>query len=58
MSDYKHILLAVDFSDYNQNITLKAQKLVDVYQAKLSLLHVVDSGSFIYLNYDLELPEV
>ena len=57
MSDYKHILLAVDFSNYNQNVTLKAQKLADVYQAKLSLLHVVDSASFIHLNYDLELPD-
>jgi universal stress protein A len=57
MSDYKHILLAVDFSDYNQKIALKAQRLATFYQAKLSLLHVVDSASFIHLNYDLELPD-
>ena len=57
MSDYKHILLAVDFSDYNQNVALKAQELADFYQAKLSLLHVIDSASFIHLNYDLELPD-
>ncbi len=52
MSDYKYILLTVDFFDYSQKIALKYQKLADVYQTKLNLLHVVDSVLAVRLKHD------
>jgi universal stress protein A len=43
MGNYKHILLAVDFFDQDEVISSRAKDLADKYQAKLSLVHVVDS---------------
>lgn len=43
MENYKHILLAVDFSDYCEAIANRAKDMVDKYQAKLSMVHVVDN---------------
>lgn len=43
MENYKHILLAVDFFEQDEIISTRAVNLADKYQAKLSLVHVVDS---------------
>lgn len=43
MENYKHILLAVDFSEQCEAITIRARDLADKYQAKLSMIHVVDN---------------
>jgi universal stress protein A len=43
MSQYKHILLAADFSDYNTEIANKAKELAKSNQAQLSIVHVVDN---------------
>ena len=43
MSDYKHILLAVDFSKQSEAVAEKAKALAAIYQAKLSIVHVLDN---------------
>jgi len=43
MGDYKHILLAVDFSAHGEEAADRAKDLADKYQAKLSVVHVVDN---------------
>lgn len=43
MKGYKHILLAVDFFEQAHTVSGKAKSLADTYNAKLSLIHVVDS---------------
>lgn len=42
MSDYSHILAAVDFSSSADQVLSKAIKIADRDKAKLSLLHVVE----------------
>lgn len=43
MANYKHILLAVDFSAHANEVTKTAKQLADKYQAQLSVVHVVDN---------------
>ena len=43
MSDYKHILLAVDFSKQGDAVAEKAKALATTFQAKLSIVHVLDN---------------
>ena len=43
MDCYKHILLALDFFGQAYDVSRKARALADTYQAKLSLIHVVDN---------------
>lgn len=43
MKAYKHILLATDFSKSSEEAALKAVALAGYYNAKLTLLHVVES---------------
>ncbi len=42
MKQYQHILLAYDYSQGNEKVAEKAQKLAAQYQAKLSIVHVLD----------------
>lgn len=42
MSDYSHILLAVDFSPASAQVAGRAQGLVSRYQCRMTILHVVD----------------
>lgn len=56
MSDYKHILLAVDFSAHGNDVALRAKELSKHYQSKLSLVHVVDSVPFIDTGFETILP--
>jgi universal stress protein A len=42
MSDYKHILLAVDFTKSAEQILAKALDIAEHNNAKLSMLHVVE----------------
>jgi universal stress protein A len=48
MSNYQHILCAVDLSDDNITVASRAAELARLYDAKLSLLHVVE-----YIPIDL-----
>jgi universal stress protein A len=43
MGEYKHILLAADFSKHGEEVANRAKDLADKYQAKLSIVHVVDN---------------
>lgn len=40
MKNYKHILLATDFSEYSETAAKRAAELASRYKAKLTLLHV------------------
>lgn len=42
MSNYTHILVAVDFSNSADKVINKANELAQQYDARLSLLHVVE----------------
>jgi universal stress protein A len=43
MSDYRHILLAADFSHQDDQVAHKAKRLASYTGAKLSLIHVLDN---------------
>lgn len=43
MGAYQHILLAVDFSEQGGMVARRAQNLAEKYQAKLSIIHVLDN---------------
>lgn len=43
MSLYKHILLAVDFYEQEQQTRTKAKQLAALHQARLSLVHVIEN---------------
>jgi universal stress protein A len=61
MENYKHILLAADFSEHGEAVANRAKDLADKYQAKLSIVHVMDNllitdaayGSTIPFDLDL-----
>jgi len=43
MDVYQHILLAVDYSEHGAMVARRAKNLAEKYQAKLSLIHVLDN---------------
>jgi universal stress protein A len=51
MTDYPHILLAIDYSEQGFSVALKAQSLAKKYQAKLSIVHVLDNIPMPDTNY-------
>ncbi|MDF1584091.1 MAG: universal stress protein [Methyloprofundus sp.] len=42
MNNYQHILLAADFSEHGEVVAQKARYLATKYNAKLSIIHIVD----------------
>lgn len=56
MADYRHILLAVDFSDDSERVFQKALDMARCSNATLSLIHVVEYTSSMYAG-DIPLPE-
>jgi len=42
MSDYKHILVAIDFSESSEQVLLKALSIARRNNAKLSLIHTIE----------------
>ncbi|MCB1759653.1 MAG: universal stress protein [Gammaproteobacteria bacterium] len=56
MSDYKNILVAVDFSEDNRKVLGRAIHVATQNQAALHLLHVVEYTSSMYAG-DIPLPE-
>jgi universal stress protein A len=56
MSDYQHILLAVDFSEQGVYGAEKARSLAYRYQAKLSIIHVLDNIPMPDTNYGTVIP--
>jgi len=61
--DYKHLLLAVDFTPEAEVVIERAMQLRSLYQARLSLVHVLDyvplTADLMPLSYagDVTLPE-
>jgi len=43
MKDYRHILLAADFSEASETVAMKAKGLAKKYGAELSIVHVLDN---------------
>ena len=56
MDSYKHILLAVDFYENNNAVVNRAQDLVNKYQGKLSIIHVVDNMPIADTGYGADIP--
>ncbi|MCX7068174.1 MAG: universal stress protein [Methylococcales bacterium] len=56
MDNYKHILLAVDFFEQCDPVIDRAQELATRYQAKLSIVHVVDSLPITDVGYGADIP--
>ena len=56
MENYKHILLAVDFYEHCEAVANRAKELADKYQAKLSIIHVVDSVPMSDAGYGADIP--
>jgi universal stress protein A len=43
MDAYQHILLAVDCSEHDDTVARRAKDLAEKYQARLSIIHVLDN---------------
>jgi universal stress protein A len=56
MDSYKHILLAVDFFEQNDVVVNRANDLAKRHQAKLSIIHVVDSLPITDAGYGTDIP--
>jgi universal stress protein A len=56
MENYKHILLAVDFYEHCEAVANRAKDLAIKYQAKLSIVHVVDSLPITDASYGTDIP--
>ena len=56
MENYKHILLAVDFYEHCEAVANRAKDLAIRYQAKLSIIHVVDSLPITDAGYGADIP--
>ncbi|QSA98598.1 universal stress protein [Methylococcus sp. EFPC2] len=63
MENYRHILLALDFSEHHPKVAERALDLAHKHEAKLSLIHVVENlpiGDTSYgpiVPFDLDLTE-
>lgn len=56
MNNYQHILLAADFSKYGDFVAQKAGYLASTYQAKLSVIHIVDNLPITDATYGPVIP--
>jgi len=61
MSDYHHILTAIDFSDETEQVIDRALAMVGASGARLSLIHVVEYSPYLFppdtplpVDFDLE----
>ena len=56
MTAYRHILLTADFSEYGETIAARAKSLAGAFQAKLSILHVLDDIPMPDTEYGTRIP--
>ncbi|MDO9103455.1 MAG: universal stress protein [Methylovulum sp.] len=56
MQYYQHILLAADYSEHAATVAAKAQALANLYQAKLSIIHVLDNIPMPDTGYGTVIP--
>jgi universal stress protein A len=63
MENYKHILIAADFSNHSQQVLRRAQEIAQRYQAKLSICHIIEDfpiADFAYesmISIDLDMRD-
>lgn len=63
MENYKHILIATDFSNHSQQVIERAQEVAKRYQAKLSICHIIEDfpiADFAYepmISIDLDMRD-
>ena len=53
MDNYKHILTCVDFSDPSDRAAERAKSLAENYDAKITLLHIVNYTPPVYMGVEL-----
>ena len=56
MNIYRHILLALDFSEPENDVIKKARQLAETFRAKLSILHVLDDIPMPDTPYGTKIP--
>jgi len=56
MQSYEHILMAVDFYDQYLTMACRGKDLAEKYQAKLSLIHVMDSVPITDVGFGGDIP--
>lgn len=56
MRAYQHVLLAVDYSEHSGTVAQKAKRLAEKYQAKLSVIHVLDNIPMPDTSYGTVIP--
>ena len=56
MNIYRHILLALDFSEPEKDVIKKARQLAETFRAKLSILHVLDDIPMPDTPYGTKIP--
>jgi universal stress protein A len=56
MENYNHILLAADFSGHGVAVADRAKDLAEKYQAKLSIIHVMDNLLITDTAYGSSIP--
>ncbi|MGZ8946002.1 MAG: universal stress protein [Methylococcaceae bacterium] len=56
MGAYQHILLALDYSEQSSMVAQRAKDLAEKYQAKLSVIHVLDNIAMPDTGYGAVIP--
>lgn len=56
MSTYQHILLALDYSAHGDWVAQRAKDVAEKYQAKLSIIHVLDNIPMPDTGYGTVIP--
>ncbi len=56
MGVYRHILLAADYSGHGDTVAQRAKELAEKYQAKLSVIHVLDDIPMPDTTYGTVIP--
>lgn len=56
MSNYRNILLAIDFSDYGLYVGRRAKSLAEQFDARLHIIHVLDNIPMPDTPYGMVIP--
>lgn len=56
MPHYRHVLVAVDFSEHGNEVARKARYLAEMFQARLSVIHVLDNIPMPHAAYGSIIP--
>lgn len=56
MYRYRHVLVAVDFSEHGNEVARKAKYLAGMFQARLSVIHVLDNIPMPHAAYGSVIP--